>query len=259
MTHAPLRPDLWQITLPAVKAARTKGLDHIASGRYVGSLSVPRYETNKQGWSTTTSDEGFFDRKGTPPNWDYMFGPTPGAFAAISFDDVPELKHAAEQVSQIGLSDERFAACISFLADAKQTVSERKDQIEFEYIRFVTDIIARAEAVGAAADNDLLDIYLRLEKARFAEVLTGDLVVPLALTSLDLPGVLQITDRVSIEPLDEATQRARAVSAMYAGRISAHVVAAATHAVVVKGVAIANADWGRRRYGRNYLNLEAYS
>jgi Apea-like HEPN len=257
MTHAPLRPDLWQITLPAVKAARAKGLEYVASGGYVAGKNMPRYRVNDQGWSTTTSDDALSEfRKGAPPDWDYMFGPKRGSFAAIAVDEVPELRDAAEQVSQIALSDERFAACISFLAHAKQSVEERKGQIEFEYVRFVTDIVARAEAVGAASDDDLLNIYLRLERARFAEVLKGDLLVPLALTALDHPGVLQITDRISIESLDEATQQARAESAIYGGKVSAYVIAAATHAVIVKDVTIANTDWGRRRFGHDYSNLD---
>lgn len=47
---------------------------------------------------------------------------------------------------------------------------------------------------------------------------------------------------VWIEPLDQATQRARAVSPHYEGRISAYVVAAATHAIVLCGVIFPNDD-----------------
>jgi hypothetical protein len=69
MTHvSPLRPDLWAVTLPAVRAARTKGLEHIASGRYFSKMDVPKYEENKYGWSTTTSKDSLLDRKDATPN-----------------------------------------------------------------------------------------------------------------------------------------------------------------------------------------------
>jgi hypothetical protein len=42
---------------------------------------------------------------------------------------------------------------------------KRKRQIKVEYVRFVTDIISRAEAMGVTSDDDLLAIYLLLAES----------------------------------------------------------------------------------------------
>jgi hypothetical protein len=254
VTLAPIRPDLWQVTLQAARGARAKGLEHIASGKYFPKKDVPRYESNEHGWSTTTSRD-LIDRRDSPPNWHYMFGTKPGPFAAISYDDVPELKHAAEKIRDVAMADEQLARGISLLAGGERDPEARARQIEFEYIRFVADLIGRAEATGVTSDEQLLDIYLLLERARFSEELRGDLVVPIALTPLDLPTPLNIADGVWIEPLDQAMQRARAVSHLEAGGKFALVIAAATHAVAIRDVIIPNGNRLLRIVGQVELDL----
>jgi hypothetical protein len=249
MLSEPLRPELWRITLPAVRAARSKGLAYIASGSYVSRADVPEYETNGHGWSTTTNRDRFSDRKDSPVNWDYMFGHKRGHFAAMAWSEVPELAAAAEQVRELALSDSTLERAVSVLSRTEKDSTERAEQVEFEYVRFVGDIVARAEAIGASSDAELLGIYLQLERARFAAELRGDLMVPIALTALDLDEPTQIGEGVWIEPLDQATQRARAVSPLYEGRISAYVVAAATHAIVLRSVTFPNHDRARRIFG----------
>lgn len=102
----------------------------------------------------------------------------------------------------------------------------------------------------------LLAIYLQLERARFANELRGDLLVPISLTPLDHAGPFELGHGVRIEKLDESMQRARAVSMMYGGRVSAHVVAASTHAVVVCDIAIENQDPFERRYRQSGIDYE---
>lgn len=255
VTSEPLQPELWRVTLPAVRAARVKGLELIATGTYVSRLDVPQYETNEHGWSTTTSRDRLVDREGSPVNWGYMFGRKRGYFAAMAWSEVPELQAAAEQIRDIALADPDFEKSISLLSRGERGSTERAEQIEFEYVRFVADIIARAEATNASSDDELRDIYLRLERARFAHELRGDVMVPIALTPLGLSEPLQVAEDAYIQPLDQATQRARAESAMYEGRVSAHVVAAATHAIVLRDVTFANAVWSLRRFGHVELDL----
>lgn len=251
MTREPLRPDLWQISLPAVRAALSRGKEYIASGGYVSRADVPAYETNTHGWSTTTGrDFVFSNRSDAPVNWDYMFGHRRGPLAAIPLTDVPELVAAAEQVRNLSLSDPVLERAMSVRSRGTQNRAEQAQAIEFEYISFVTDIVGRADAVGANTDDDLLGIYLQLERARLAPQLPGDLMVPIALTALDLDEPLQIGEGIWIEQLDQATQRARAVSAHYQRRVSAYVVAAATHAVVLRDVTFSNDDWLFRALSR---------
>lgn len=71
--------------------------------------------------------------------------------------------------------------------------------------------------------------------------------MPLCLTRLDTDEELELADGVRIEPLSEAAQRARAVGTVYLNLVSPYLVAAATHAVVVDNVVIANDPAAHRR------------
>jgi hypothetical protein len=187
-----------------------------------------------------TARDRLFPSSDQPVDWDSMFGDEAGTFARIAVPDIPELASAADQVCAMAFQDDRFEQGISLLSKMEPDEKERKRQIRFEYVRFVSDIISRAEAMNVENDSSLLDIYLHLERARFADELSGDLLVPIALTALDLDEPLQIAEGLWIERLGEGMQAARAVSAMYAGRVSAYVIAAATHAIVVRDVRIDN-------------------
>jgi hypothetical protein len=134
------------------------------------------------------------------------------------------------------------------LSRIEQDADKRQRQVHSEYVRFfVMDLVGRAEAVGAESDEELLNIYAQFERARFADELKGDLLVPMALTPLDLRKPLQVASDVWIEPLTTEMQRARATSAMYGGRVSAYVVAAASHAVVIRDLSFDNSKlfWPR--------------
>ncbi|MBW0100908.1 HEPN domain-containing protein [Pseudonocardia sp. KRD291] len=253
---APLQPDLWSLTLPAVRAARERAREHLRSNRYIPRKAVTQYTSSSVGWSTTTAADTFFPPDSAPVNWDHMFGSDVGLFAQIKYSNVPELEAAADGVWEVAASDESFERRISLLSHSESDAESRKKQFVFEYMRFVCDIISRAEAVGVEADVDLLAIYLQLERARFANELRGDLLVPISLTPLDHAGPIELGHGVRIEKLDESMQRARAVSTMYGGRVSAHVVAASTHAVVVCDIAIDNQDPFERRYRQSGIDYE---
>ncbi|TFB63465.1 hypothetical protein E3N86_04605 [Cryobacterium sp. Hz7] len=184
-----------------------------------------------------------------------MFGVSVGTFAQIALDEVPELISACNVVSEIAMSDVKFEQSISLLASGEQDSVKRIEQVKFEYVRFVMHLIARAEATGAESDEDLLSIYLALERARFADELIGDLIVPIALTALKTNETFQITEDIWIEPIDADMQRARAEPILSGDRVSALVVAAATHAVVVRNVKFDNRDYFDRRFRRNEIDL----
>lgn len=256
MTTTPIHPKLYELTLEAAKAARIVAAEFIASGKHYSRRDVTKFEKNEHGWSTTTS-AGFFSstRRDSPPNWDYMFGREQGVFSAISIGGIPAFEHAVAEVRRMALEDADFEQGISILSQSEENLTKRGEQIEFEYIRFVSDVISRAEAIGASTDSDLREIYLALERARFAKVLHGDLVVPLALTPFEFDGVFEVAPGVLIEPLTEEIQCARAPSISNSGKVSAFVIAAATHAVVVKDVSIPNASWRDRRFRQQSLDM----
>ena len=83
-----------------------------------------------------------------------MFGSVVGLFAQRKYSDVPELEAAADGVWEVAASDESFERRISLLSHSESDAESRKKQFVFEYVRFVCDIISRAEAVGVEADVD---------------------------------------------------------------------------------------------------------
>ena len=243
-----LEPDLWNVTLPALRAARQRGREYIATGKYVSRLKITEYSENAQGWSTTTKRD-LFPSNTAPVEGANIVGPDVGQFSPIAYDEVPELLEAARWVGERGLADQRFLERVSMLSGIEQDADKRLSQVHSEYIRFfVMELVGCAEAIGAESDDELLHLYAELERARFADELKGDLLVPIALTPLDLAAPFQVANDVWIEPLTTEIQRARATSAMYGGRVSAHVVAAASHAVVVRNLAFDNSNLFWRRW-----------
>lgn len=251
----PLEPELWAITLPALIAARARGLEHIASGKYVSKEDLPKYEVNKAGWSTTTSRDYFGDKKSDPPNWRRIFGEKAGTFAAVAVSEVPELENAINQVAARAAADEEFGRRITVIVWDNVDEERRQQYVRTEYLDFVCEIIGRAEALGLDSDNDLLAIYLQIERAHFASTLQGSIVVPIALTALDLDDPLEIAQDLWIEPLSVPMQQARAISPMWGGRVSAYVVSAATHAIVMKNQTFDNSNVLGRMMLRDDLDL----
>lgn len=243
-----IEPDLWAVTLPALRAAREQGREYIESGKYVPQIKVTQYSVNQQGWSTTTAAD-LFPGKNSPVEWARMFGMAAGRGTQIAYEEVPEIVAAAEWVSGRAASDHKFMERVSLLSGMENDWEKRKRQVQSEYIQFfLMSLIQRAEATGASSDGELASIYSELEKARFADELRGDLMVPIALTALDLSEPFQIASNVWIELIDEPIQRARAASSMFAGRVSAHVVAAASHVVVIRDIRIDNSNLFLRRW-----------
>jgi hypothetical protein len=176
-----------------------------------------------------------------------MFGLKAGMSAVFGLSDIPEMRDSVERVWRLCLDDAGVMNVFShpFIHDIDWI--EVEDAVKNEVIDFISDIISRAEALAVDADQDILDIYLKLEKARFAKILRGDLVVPMALTKLDVSQPLEVSSNLHIEPLDEPMQCARAVSWMQQGRASPLVISAATHAVVIRDIEIANEYAGTYR------------
>jgi hypothetical protein len=51
-----LRPDLWDLLLPAIKAARQAGRDFAAGNGYVPRQPLVAYQRNDAGWPQVTKD-----------------------------------------------------------------------------------------------------------------------------------------------------------------------------------------------------------
>ncbi|MCU1696058.1 MAG: hypothetical protein JWR34_2121 [Mycobacterium sp.] len=175
-----------------------------------------------------------------------MFFTQPSQFGdVVVVGDVPELSTALDAVRARAEDDQIFARCVNAFADFGGDAM-RNGSLEYEYLRFVGAIIGRAEATDATSDQELLEIYLQLEYARFAPELEGDLMMPLTLTDFGTQESVDLGGGVSIEPLNPELQRARALSSQATEGVSPYLVAAATHAVVVKGITVANTPYANR-------------
>jgi hypothetical protein len=240
--NQPLQPKLWALTLPALREARAAGRLYIESGNYVLKQDRPKYEENDQGWSTTTSGRTLTSSEDGPVNWSYMFGEEKGTLSYIGIEEIPALATALETIVEFAVNDSEFESRMMALPLAHLDLEQRQRYLRSTFISFVGNIISRAEAIRADSDDELLAIYLPLEKARFADELSGDVVVPIALTALEAMQPLELAPGVFIEPLDIPMQIARAVDWQGSGRVSPYVIAAATHAVVIRDVTIDNRD-----------------
>jgi hypothetical protein len=77
VADTPINQFLWDITLPAVRAAWDAGRDFAESGgKYVPRVARPQYKENEFGWPSTLAPSSF-DRLAEDAliNWRDMFGP----------------------------------------------------------------------------------------------------------------------------------------------------------------------------------------
>ena len=104
MTDAPINQFLWDITLPAVRAAWAAGKAYVGQGNnYVPKISRPLYTENEFGWPSTTQSDVGKDVDRTHIDWGEMFGRTGGQFTYVAIEDVPELSDAIDEVVEAGL------------------------------------------------------------------------------------------------------------------------------------------------------------
>lgn len=214
--HGLLRPDLWELLLPAIKAARKAGREYIDSDQYVPRKTAPKYEENDAGWPQVISDGSLFgSRKGDFVAWPELFDFTEQKFGSrILVSDVPELAEAVREISGRAMEDDELLLGVSRLAqlDGPESFEETREQIEFETVRtLIGRILNRADAVGAETDAALRSIYQQIERARFSKKLTGDVIVPLVAASFDADAPFHIDGPAWIEPLTEAAHKVRAL------------------------------------------------
>lgn len=251
-----MKPDLWRIISSTLAGARAAGRAYLESGRYIDEVDGREYRENDQGWPLVLADRTF--AKG-PANWRSMFSGEPGRFARVLVDDVPALKQATQAVLELATEDAEVAVGLSFLhgvADKDRQASDLKS----EFLTVVGDILGRAEALDVHDEEGLFDLYLQVERGRFATELTGDVFVPLVLTAFDTIEPVQLLDGLWLQPMNEGLQRARALNWIQSDAVSPYIAAAATHAIVFRDCNFPNTMWPpqfQRGVDRAPIALEA--
>ncbi|MEV0891434.1 hypothetical protein [Promicromonospora sp. NPDC050262] len=241
IASALLRPDLWNALLPALTSGREAGRRYVSSGKFVPRQSVTKYEENDAGWPQTVANRTTpFSRDSDPVDWGELFSLREGTLSYVLTKHVPELDGFLNETSRRALSDEHLMHGLSIVAPYFPD-DDQESQIQHEMItRLIGPILNRADAIGAEDEDSLREIYRSVEMARFADKLTGDVVMPLVAVSFDAPEPVRIDSNIWIEPLSKADQMARAMDWSATGSVSPWVSAAATHAVVIRAVTFDN-------------------
>ncbi|WP_272027919.1 HEPN domain-containing protein [Kocuria rosea] len=243
MAQEPIRPELWELVKSTLAPAREAGRAYIDSGRYVPKVELLKYKENDQGWPQVVKSRILSNNDG-PPDWTRLFSQKAGALSYVLIDTVPELARAIQQVVELCKVDQTLGVGLSFLWQELDDKPERQNlYVEIGFRQIVENILARAEALDIEDEDDLLDLYLQIERGRFSSTLSGDVIVPLVLTDLEVTESVQLVDDLWLEQLDEPMQRARAMDWQFPDQVSPWVAAAATHAIVKRNATFENTAW----------------
>lgn len=232
----PIDPEFASVTLAAVAACRTFALEPPRDLGYVSRLEIPEYKVNASGWPATIEGSSGSSKKDGPWNWGLLFGPSKGPLVKFDPTDVVELQAVIDFVR----SRPDLAARLSISGTISLDVIRKEELLNFDAIHWVTSLIQRAEAIGATTRDDLLSLYCELEYGLLSQSVRGDLLLPIALVNFELDTRLEIAPGIAIEPLDEATQRARAPWRVGSDSVNPYLAAAATHAVVIEDQEFSN-------------------
>lgn len=241
----PRDPELWKLTLAAVRGAASAVDEHLDRGGWCPRVRLAVVRAFDSGWPNISPPQ-LFPLDTAPVDHSALFGSKRDQLKPIAFTDVEE-----------------FTALIAFVRDrddlrARLSMEMRTGHddlvdrmIDLEVTDLPLSLLDRAHATGITTDDELLRPYLERERAWFLDPLPVEYVIPLALTALDLDEPLVIDARTRIEPLDEATQAARATSALSTSSVPETVVGAATHAIVLSGHQLPNPGPTQRKFTRD--------
>ncbi len=235
----PLRQDLWDIIHPTLAPARDAGRQYLESNHYVERTDERKYRESDTGWPLIIADRMFAEG---PPNWRSLFSAEPGQLSKVLVDEVPALAQGMRAAVDLAERDAEFAEGLTYLYEIADP-DRRTRYLQGEFLSIVGDILGRAESLGVEDEDGLLDLYLQVERGRFATELTGDIIVPLVLTAFDMSEPVQMLDSFWLEPMSVELQRARALDQMYSETVSPWIAAAATHAIVQREVVFPNTMW----------------
>lgn len=230
----PRNLELWNLTRAAVRALEAAADAHLASGGWRPRVPLPTVRSFNSGWPDLQRSR-LFPAEDAPTDYSALVGMTRGNFQPIAYHDVPALIALMDYVR--GRDDLRSRLS---LTSATGNTEREEQWLTYEVTNLPLSLLDRARATGASTDDELLDLYLQREREWLLDPLPVEYVIPLTLTALDLDGRLVVDQSTRIEPLDAATQAARAPDGFSISGVPEPVVGAATHAIVLSGHQIPN-------------------
>lgn len=241
----PRDPELWKLTLAAVRGAAAAADAYLERGEWRPRVHLATVRAFDSGWPNISRPHVFPPDTG-PVDHSALFGPKRDQLKPIAFTDVEEL---AALLAYVRGRDHLRVRLSTETGTGQEDLVD--GMINFQVTNLPLSILDRARATGATTDDELLRLYLERERAWLLDTLPVDYVIPLALTALDLAEPLVLDATTRIEPLDEATQTARAPSSSTISSVPETVVGAATHAIVLSGHQMPNPGPTRRLFSRD--------
>jgi hypothetical protein len=189
------------------------------------------YKENEAGWPSNARSTPDPSKEDTPLDWRRILGVSKAStYVKLDVADIPQL---AELVRFV-VTRRDLGTRLSPLSPQAPDEAMCKTMVSGDAVRLVATTLNRAASVGDFSEATLLEIYRQLEQGLLADELRGDLIYPLALRRLEISESIKVSEGVFIEPLTPETQLARAISGGSSSNVNPYLVAAATHAVVLK-------------------------
>jgi len=199
-------------------------------------VELPEFSANKYGWPSVIRSQILLDTP-HPVDWSSVVSVNQDRLGSPTISAVPQLADLAAFIRM----DDELAKRLTL--PGIETSDLRERWLDHDTLELVGDIVGRSVGLGADTDAELLAIYLERERAIFNAKLSVDVVVPILLTQFDTEH-FAISKDVRIERMDEATNASRAPHLH--STVNPFLQAAATHAVVLSGLEIANPGPGPR-------------
>lgn len=235
----PIDGRLADLTLAAVRAASRAADDYLAGDGWRPRVALPDITSFDSGWPNLRS-RSTFPPEDAPTKYSGLFSQEPHPYRPLLLSHLDEFEALLSYIRSSDVLSARLAPpATSALADR---------MLEFEAVDLPLSILDRAHATDSLTDEGLLALFVQRERAWLLDPLPVEYVVPLLLTDLGVDN-LKIDFNTRIERMSDADQAARTPEASPIGNVPTPLLGAATHAVVLSGLTLANPGPTRRAFG----------
>lgn len=224
-------PQLGRLVVQSALAARVAFMSRPDEWVYTPVQTSYMYTENEAGWPSVVGSSEEATKEKSLVDWRRILRFTERSTRwELDAVDIPTLAELARYVN----ADCRLADRVSALAAHAKDPAMRQQMVAEDAVNLVGTVLNRADSVGVDGEQALTSIYAELERGLLLDELVGDLVFPLVLCRIegDLP--FAVSDGITLEELTPDVQLARARSLGSGDDINPYLVAAATHALVLK-------------------------
>jgi hypothetical protein len=203
----------------------------LVNATWIPRVATAEYTENQFGWPATVKSRTQRPQVG-PIDWNAILRYKKTLASELDLDDLPALRQLVNDF----IADPEYARRFDPISPGIPGEMGRRLSQSWGVV-FAATVMTRAEC--DPSPDALRQAFMQLEHGALARQLRLDVVVPLLLTSIE--GRLDLGNGVTIEPLAEDFQRARAHD-VSSSDINAFLAAAATHAVVLHNGSFDNPD-----------------